>query len=149
MGPRGKTQKENFNYFHDLMRQIEWDLHQVVLDAKRVPKEWNAIARARAPSVKTRITMRVEADVVKFFRKMGPGYQTRMNDVLAAWMHGRIAGLIRGADAMDVDTRVLAIMGRPRIGDGELWDRGLIRTGDGRIFDLDEERYLGEEEGTK
>ena len=51
MGPRGKTQRESFNYFHDFMRQIEWDLHQEVLDAKRVPKEWHAMrGRVHRPS---------------------------------------------------------------------------------------------------
>ncbi|MEW9919603.1 BrnA antitoxin family protein [Marimonas sp. MJW-29] len=96
MTKRGKVQREHFNYFYDLMKQIEWDLHQEVLDAKRIPAAWHEIANAKGQAKKVRLTIRIDADVVRFFRRFGRGYQSRMNDVLAAWMHGRLAGLIDG-----------------------------------------------------
>lgn len=35
---------------------------------------------------KERITVRFDKDVLRYFRSFGPGYQTRMNAVLRAWM---------------------------------------------------------------
>ena len=34
---------------------------------------------------KTSISLRVDADVLKWFKRKGPGYQTRMNAVLRAF----------------------------------------------------------------
>jgi len=141
-----KVQSEHLNYFMDLMKQIEWDLHQEMLDARRVPDAWHEIARGKMRQSKTRITLRLEDDVVKFFRKMGPGYQQRMNDVLSAWMHGRLAGLIKGPDASDIDLELMRVDWRRRLGDQELSDRNLVRGKDGRIFDVEGMRYLEEGE---
>ena len=32
---------------------------------------------------------------------MGPDWQVRVNRLMAAWMHARLAGLIEGAETMD------------------------------------------------
>lgn len=141
MAPRGKIQRAHFNYFCDLMQQIEWDLHHEILEAQCVPAHWHQIARARGQAPKERLTLRVDGDVVRFFRKFGRGYQQRMNDVLAAWMHGRLAGLIGGADTEDNYCQ-FDEDGRPRIGDSDLIDRGLVRRADGQLFDLDEGEVL-------
>lgn len=143
MATRGKIQREHFRYFGDLMRQIEWDLHQEVLDEGRIPPMWHEIAKAKGPAEKERLTLRVDADVVRFFRRFGRGYQQRMNDVLAAWMHGRLAALIEGPDAEDVFTQAEAF-GRPRLGEGEMAARGVARASDGRLFDLNAREFLEE-----
>jgi len=36
-------------------------------------------------SAKTSISLRVDADVLEWFKRQGPGYQTRMNIVLRAF----------------------------------------------------------------
>ena len=147
MAARGKVQQEHFNYYVDLMKQIEWDLHREMLDAGRVPEACHEIARGKARQAKTRVTIRLEEDVVKFFRKMGPGYQQRMNDVLSAWMHGRLAAVIKGPDASDIDLELMRVDWRARLGDQELSARNLVRGKDGRIFDVEGKRYLEEEWG--
>ena len=38
---------------------------------------------------KTTITMRVDEDVLSFFKQGGPGYQSRMNAVLRAYVYAR------------------------------------------------------------
>ena len=43
-------------------------------------------ARIVAPPGKERITFGVDRDVLEFFRKDGPGYQTRMNAVLRSFV---------------------------------------------------------------
>jgi uncharacterized protein (DUF4415 family) len=47
---------------------------------------WFAKARAVVPLQKIAISIRVDPDVIEFFRKTGPGYQTRMNAILRAFM---------------------------------------------------------------
>ncbi|CAN5773313.1 BrnA antitoxin family protein [soil metagenome] len=47
----------------------DWDNVQVVLPESKKP-----------------INLRVDAEVIRFFRAQGPGYQTRMNAVLRAYV---------------------------------------------------------------
>ena len=58
-------------------------------DAPRTsPAEWaNAVAHRGlpVPSRKTQIALRVDEDVLAWFREQGAGYQTRMNAVLKAF----------------------------------------------------------------
>lgn len=58
-------------------------------DAPRTtPEEWaNAVAHRGLPlpSKKTQIALRVDEDVLVWFRAQGAGYQTRMNAVLKAF----------------------------------------------------------------
>lgn len=147
MAPVGKIQKAHLNYFHDLMAQVEWDLHENLLESGRVPSGWHQIARERGAREKIRLTIRVEADVVKFFRSMGKGYQQRMNDVLAAWMHGRLAAVIDGPDAEDIAQELRRYVGRRRIGDTEIIDHGLLRMDDGRVIDMETKEVLSDVEG--
>ena len=41
------------------------------------------------PSAKTQITVRLDSDVLDWFRQQGNGYQTRMNAVLKAYMESQ------------------------------------------------------------
>lgn len=63
----------------------------------KFPKEWRAnLARiqklheAHAPAARIRkkqaISLRVDTEVLTWFRQQGPRYQTRMNAVLRAYM---------------------------------------------------------------
>ena len=56
-------------------------------DAPPIFDEWfdKALAAAR-PITKVPISIRIDEDVLEFFRKTGPGYQTRMNTILRAFM---------------------------------------------------------------
>jgi len=48
---------------------------------------------------KLAVSLRLDADVLRFFRGFGSGYQTRINEVLKAFMHARQrAGLNPGGD---------------------------------------------------
>jgi len=38
------------------------------------------------------VTLRLDADLLDWFRAQGPGWQTRMNAVLRAWMQARKPG---------------------------------------------------------
>jgi len=54
---------------------------------------------------KLAVSLRLDADVLRFFRGFGAGYQTRINEVLKAFMHAR-AGAEIGARAASAKARV-------------------------------------------
>ena len=51
--------------------------------------DW-ARAELVTPEAKKMISLRVDPDVLAFFKSQGAGYQTRMNAVLRAWMEAQI-----------------------------------------------------------
>ena len=55
-------------------------------DWKDVPPDWFKDAIPVQPGTKKLLSLRVDPDVVEWFRAQGPGYQTRMNAVLRAFM---------------------------------------------------------------
>ena len=74
-----------------------FDADMVVRAARegRVPEEWEAVWRSRGAR-RTKVSLWVDEDVVRFFRSMGPGYGPRMNRVLRAFLLARIAGFVNG-----------------------------------------------------
>lgn len=98
--PRKQTPRQTAHstYMMDVMRRLEWDLHNTVELTGRIPEAWHEIARATPRTAKQRVNLALETDVLRFFRSMGEGYGPRINDVLKSYMHARLAGLIRGAE---------------------------------------------------
>ena len=101
--PLTKAQRMHRKYAIDARRMIEYDLHAFAMKERTVPHAWDEIwkDRDRRDDRRTRVTMRMDADVAKFFKAMGPGYQTRINRVLRTFMHYRLAGIIKGPDTTD------------------------------------------------
>lgn len=93
-------QRAQMTYMMDVMRRLEWDLHNTIELTGRIPEEWHQIATATPRQAKKRVCIALEADVLKFFRSMGEGYGPRINDVLRSYMHARLAGVIRGAETL-------------------------------------------------
>jgi uncharacterized protein (DUF4415 family) len=71
---RAKTAKE---LDRDIASDPDW---------KDVPKDWYKNAEAVTPASKKLLSLRLDADVVDWFKQRGPGYQTRMNAVLRTFM---------------------------------------------------------------
>jgi uncharacterized protein (DUF4415 family) len=62
-------------------------LAQKKLKQKLIPPDWHRIEQdVPVRKRKTKITAAFDADLVKWFRNMGLGYQARMNQVLRSWM---------------------------------------------------------------
>jgi uncharacterized protein (DUF4415 family) len=93
-------QRAQMTYMMDVMRRLEWDLHNTIELTGRIPEAWHQIATATPRSAKQRVCVALEADVLKFFKSMGEGYGPRINDVLKSYMHARLAGVIRGAETL-------------------------------------------------
>ncbi|MBV6274192.1 BrnA antitoxin family protein [Alcaligenaceae bacterium CGII-47] len=47
------------------------------------------VGRPPVENPKVQLTVRYDSDVVSAFKAGGPGWQTRMNDALREWLHGR------------------------------------------------------------
>jgi len=66
----------------EIENAVKEDPDQILLD-----KEWFEHAKLVTPeSEKTRITIRLDNDIVDFFKEKGPGYQTRINKALRAYV---------------------------------------------------------------
>jgi hypothetical protein len=114
--------------FLEAYRILEWDVLDAVRRGRALPDDWHDIATTPDPG-KTRVTIRLDADVVKFFRAMGPGWQTKANLVLRAWVKGRLARIVKGPDTTDVFREAEELTPfRPKMGDlGREVDRALGR----------------------
>ncbi len=55
-------------------------------DFRDVPNDWHAAAEALMPTPKKLLSLRLDAEVIDWFKQQGPGYQTRMNAVLRAFV---------------------------------------------------------------
>ncbi|WP_240336631.1 BrnA antitoxin family protein [Tropicibacter sp. Alg240-R139] len=62
-----------------------------------LPKDWHGLDTWHgAVRDKTRVTLRLDADMVRWFRKLGPGYQARINQVLRIYWTALLCGHISG-----------------------------------------------------
>ena len=86
-------QTEYMAVMMSLMRQFEWDMLHKVTVRERLPKEWTEIWQGRSKR-RSRVTIRVDDDVLRFFKAMGSGHGPRMNAVLRTFMAAQLAGLI-------------------------------------------------------
>jgi len=59
----------------------------VAAEATRAGWATDLVFDVREP--KLAVSLRLDADVLRFFRAFGAGYQTRINEVLKAFMHAR------------------------------------------------------------
>lgn len=57
-------------------------------DPQEFEVDWST-ARIEEPDVKQAISLRLDKDVLDFFKAGGKGYQTRMNAVLRAYMKSK------------------------------------------------------------
>ena len=51
-----------------------------------VPNDWYVAAKALMPTPKKLLSLRLDPEVIDWFKEQGPGYQTRMNAVLRAFV---------------------------------------------------------------
>ena len=98
---------------------------------RSLPPEWDEIdLTVKVAPKKAKITLRLDEDVIKYFRAMGPGDTSMMNAVLRTFMSGRIANtLFVRENAIELDELISGYRTKSL---AELKDRltGLSRTGD-------------------
>jgi uncharacterized protein (DUF4415 family) len=114
-----KTERYHHFYMVDAMRRFEYDMHNAIAMNGRVPTSWHDLATKR-DSETERVTLRLDKDVVKWFRSMGPKYQPRMNAVLRGFMHAKLMGLLQGDETLDMFRDPMhADMPKPQWGETE------------------------------
>lgn len=72
-----------------LGRMTEAELEAAIAsdpDWKDIPEDWCKDAIPVTPAPKQLLSLRLDADVIAWFRAQGPRYQTRMNAVLRTYM---------------------------------------------------------------
>lgn len=82
-------------------------------DIPELSDPWFEMAALRQPAKKELLSIRLDDDVVEWFKQDGRGYQTRINQVLRSYMQHRKAGETPRA-AKAVGTRVPAMSARSR-----------------------------------
>ncbi len=51
-----------------------------------IPRDWYKSAELTMPKPKKALSLRLDPEIVDWFKMQGPGYQTRINAVLAAFI---------------------------------------------------------------
>jgi uncharacterized protein (DUF4415 family) len=90
--------RTHYNHMATHLRGLEFDLRWGMEGSDRIPAAWADIAMEPYCPLKEQVTMRVDEDVLRFFRATGRGYLTRMNNVLRTYMLARLAGVVKGAE---------------------------------------------------
>ncbi|WP_157792000.1 BrnA antitoxin family protein [Pseudorhodobacter sp. MZDSW-24AT] len=101
MSTKDDNRKASYHRMAEGLRDLERALHGPRRGQGAVPEAWHAIAQAVGPGRKVKLTLWVEADVLRFFRSLGKGHTTRMAEVLATFMHARLAGVVKGPEDVD------------------------------------------------
>lgn len=94
--PPKKTTATAYHQLGQVLRDLETDLRWRLEGSARIPAAWHDIAQERIHPPRQKISLRVDADVLRFFRAMGEGHLARMNAVLRAFMLARLAEVVKG-----------------------------------------------------
>lgn len=80
-------------------RRSDWEAAQRIPKAEverladvedgSLPEGWESTVEIGLPARKQAVHMRLDADVLDWFRSRGPGYQTRINTVLRSFVQAR------------------------------------------------------------
>ena len=91
--------------------QLELENHQDAMRRewldKSLPEDWSGMdSWERLDREKTRVTIRLDADMVRWFRKLGPGYGRRINAVLRIYWMALLSGHIEAYVGDNVTPRL-------------------------------------------
>ena len=77
------------------LRLLQDELLQSWIE-RSLPEGWNGLeSSAPVPPGKTRVTIRLDSDMLRWFKALGPGYQGRINDVLRIYWNALVSGRIK------------------------------------------------------
>lgn len=95
------ARRANAHHMAESMRVLDAEMAGKLAGCGRIPDAWHEIARRRDEPRRERVTIALEEDVLRFYRSMGRNYAGRINEVLRAYMHARLAGLLQGAETVE------------------------------------------------
>jgi uncharacterized protein (DUF4415 family) len=82
---RGESRTDLARVWAKTAEELERDIASDP-DFSDVPEDWYKRAEAVMPTPKKLLSLRLDSDVVDWFKQQGPGYQTRINAVLRAFV---------------------------------------------------------------
>jgi uncharacterized protein (DUF4415 family) len=85
MRARGESRTDRACILAKTEEELEQDIASDP-DWQDMPADWPEVAEAVMPGPKQLLSLRLDTEVVQWFRDQGPGYQTRMNAVLKAFV---------------------------------------------------------------
>ena len=89
---RSKAEETSFSRMVSEMQEQLSELERLKLKQRLIPPGWHLLENLTpVKPVKTKLNLALDADMVKWFRSLGRGYQPRMNAVLRGYMHAVIA----------------------------------------------------------
>lgn len=97
------ARRANAHHMAESMRALDAEMGAKLAQCGRIPDAWHEIARRRDEPRRERVTIALEEDVLRFYRSMGRNYAGRINEVLRAYMHARLAGLLQGAETVEAE----------------------------------------------
>ncbi|MEM0990278.1 MAG: BrnA antitoxin family protein [Pseudomonadota bacterium] len=102
MANRTRTERRHATRMIDDLESLDADVALASKNLKLLPGGW-FMAESSAPCTpqKDRLTLRVDRDVLGWYRKLGRGYQARMNLVLRAYMDSIISRSVKDSSAFD------------------------------------------------
>lgn len=112
-----KADLKHWGFGVDAIKMIEYDLMGYLHETRALPRDWDEIweEQDKRDPKRVKVTISLDDDVVKFFKGLGPGYQPRINRVLRAFMHFRLAKIINGPDTMDYILRPDDVLEKARV----------------------------------
>jgi uncharacterized protein (DUF4415 family) len=96
------------------LEELQDDLSAQWLD-QSLPDDWTGLDwREPVGRHKTRVTLRLDSDMLRWFRRLGPGYGPRMNRVLRIYWMALVAGHIKGFPSDNTVPRLVGEANRIR-----------------------------------
>lgn len=121
-GPKmGERKLEHYWFMQVAQKRVEWEVANTLWRGWGLPAEWHEIAMATKEGRREKVSLYLDAEVMKFFRAMGRGHHARINDVLRIWIHGRLTRLIRGPESAEL-FGADGLFGGPKPQWEEAWD---------------------------
>ena len=90
-------QRAAYEDFVETSRAFDWDLRYAVSTGRVIPEAWRTAFGAKVVK-KEQVTIRLDADAVKYFRSFGRGWQASLNLVVRAYVKARLAGILKSPD---------------------------------------------------
>ncbi|MFK7879795.1 BrnA antitoxin family protein [Roseobacter sp.] len=103
-----KSQRTSHTQLIHELERLQQELSQDWLD-QSLPDYWTGLDwEAAVERHKTRVTLRLDTDMVRWFRALGPGYQARINRVLRIYWMALMSGHIKGFPSDKTVPRLMA-----------------------------------------
>ncbi len=95
---RSKTEEQSFDRMLGTLGEQLAEIDRLKRGMELIPPGWHRVAReAPVTPPKTKVSLKLDDDMVAWFRSLGRDWQPRKNAVLRAYMHAVISKAVKEA----------------------------------------------------